>query len=212
MKVCWLWELWEDLVFNAFGYFDTVTHTQLFYSPLGFCPWLPRWAGTRKVNQEGKTSLDLLEQEIVGGSGIILAICKSAPWRRQCRHVTTPASHHSVFYRPDALPAAQPTASKHSRHEHWRHLDTVTCEIFWLTSIPVLHHPVQPLLLFLCLNSLFGIVVQRDLIPAAVDYWQKTLQVRHTGEPVRLLRYNSCFLLFSSFSSYLLIICPIAIA
>jgi len=26
---------------------------------------------------------------------------------------TTPTSHHSVFYRPDALPAAQPTASKH---------------------------------------------------------------------------------------------------
>ena len=24
-----------------------------------------------------------------------------------------PAPHHSVFYRPDALPAAQPTASKH---------------------------------------------------------------------------------------------------
>jgi len=27
-----------------------------------------------------------------------------------------PAPHHSVFYRPDALPAAQPTASKHRRH------------------------------------------------------------------------------------------------
>jgi len=26
-----------------------------------------------------------------------------------------PAPHHSVFYRPDALPAAQPTASKHWR-------------------------------------------------------------------------------------------------
>jgi len=26
---------------------------------------------------------------------------------------TTPASHHSVFYRPDALPAAQPTVSEH---------------------------------------------------------------------------------------------------
>jgi len=25
-----------------------------------------------------------------------------------------------VFYRPDALPAAQPTASKHWRQEHWR--------------------------------------------------------------------------------------------
>ena len=30
--------------------------------------------------------------------------------------ITTPAPHHSVFYRPDALPAAQPTASKHWRH------------------------------------------------------------------------------------------------
>ena len=28
---------------------------------------------------------------------------------------------NSVFYRPDALPAAQPTASKHWRHNHWRH-------------------------------------------------------------------------------------------
>jgi len=26
--------------------------------------------------------------------------------------MTTPATHHSVFYRPDALPAAQPTVSK----------------------------------------------------------------------------------------------------
>jgi len=29
------------------------------------------------------------------------------------RQITTPAPHHSVFYRPDALPATQPTASKH---------------------------------------------------------------------------------------------------
>jgi len=25
------------------------THTQLFYGPIGFCPGLPRWTGTRKV-------------------------------------------------------------------------------------------------------------------------------------------------------------------
>ena len=31
----------------------------------------------------------------------------------QLLHITMTASHHSVFYRPDALPAAQPTASKH---------------------------------------------------------------------------------------------------
>ena len=37
-------------------------------------------------------------------------LCKSAPRSRQ---ITTPAPHHSVFYSPDALPAAQPTASKH---------------------------------------------------------------------------------------------------
>ena len=39
-------------------------------------------------------------------------VCNSAPRSRQ---ITTPAPHHSVFYRPDALPAAQPTASKHWR-------------------------------------------------------------------------------------------------
>jgi len=31
-------------------------------------------------NQEGKTNLDLLEQEIMSGSGISYAICKSASW------------------------------------------------------------------------------------------------------------------------------------
>ena len=48
----------------------------------------------------------LLKQETVSGSGISWAICKSAPHSRQ---ITKPLS----FYRPDALPAAQPTASKH---------------------------------------------------------------------------------------------------
>ena len=71
-------------------------------------PGLPRWAGTRKV----KPIWILLMQETVSGSGISWAICKSASCSRQ---TTTPAPHHSVFYRPDALPAAQPTASKHWR-------------------------------------------------------------------------------------------------
>jgi len=46
----------------------------------------------------------------VSGSGISWAICKSASRSKQ---ITRPALHHSVFYRPNALPAAQPTASKH---------------------------------------------------------------------------------------------------
>jgi len=41
-----------------------------------------------KQNHSGKTSLDLLEQEIVSGGGISWAICKSAPRSRQisCQH------------------------------------------------------------------------------------------------------------------------------
>ena len=76
-------------------------------------PGLPRWAGTRKV----KPIWILLKQETVSGSGISWAICKSAPCSRQ---ITMPTPHHSVFYRPDALPAAQPTVSKHWRKQMLR--------------------------------------------------------------------------------------------
>jgi len=50
---------------------------QPLYGPLDF---VRDYAGayTRKVNQEGKTNLDLMEQEIVSGSGISWALCKSA--------------------------------------------------------------------------------------------------------------------------------------
>jgi len=55
-----------------------------------------------------------MEQETVSGSGISWAICKSAPRSRQ---ITMPVPHRSVFYRPGAFPAAQPTASKHWGHK-----------------------------------------------------------------------------------------------
>jgi len=70
----------------------THTHT---HTPV--CPGLPGWAGTRKV----KPIWILLKQETVSGSA------------SRSRQITTPAPHHSVFYRPDALPVAQPTVSKH---------------------------------------------------------------------------------------------------
>ena len=56
---------------------------------------------------ERKTDLDLLEQDIVSGTGICWTMCKSAPHPRQ---ISMPTPHHSVFYRPDALPATQSTA------------------------------------------------------------------------------------------------------
>ena len=100
--------------------FKCHTHTRL----TALCPGLPRWAGTRKV----KPIWILLKQETVSGSGISWAICKSATHSRQ---ITTPAPHHSVFYRPDALPAAQPTASMHCTHCHTHQywlLNSITCE------------------------------------------------------------------------------------
>ena len=76
-------------------------------------------SGTTRVGRyHNVTNLDLLKQETVSGSGISWAVCKSAPHSRQ---ITTPALHYSVFYRPDALPATQPTASKHWRHDNPAH-------------------------------------------------------------------------------------------
>jgi len=95
----------------------THTHTRL----TALFPGLPWWAGTRKA----KAIWISLKQETVSGSGISWAICKSAPRSRQ---ITMPAPHHSVFYRPDALPAAQPTASK-----HWRHLSE-GCKLYIMSA------------------------------------------------------------------------------
>ena len=89
----------------------THTRTRL----MALFPGLPRWACTRNV----KPIWILVKQETVSGSGISWAICKSALRSRQ---ITMPAPHHSVFYRLDALPAAQPTASKHWMQKHWKQL------------------------------------------------------------------------------------------
>ena len=81
---------------------NTHTHTHL----TALCPGTARWAGTRKV----KPIWILLKQKTVSGSGISWAVLKSAP---RSRLIAMPAPHHSVFHRPDALPATQLTATKH---------------------------------------------------------------------------------------------------
>jgi len=91
---------------------DTHTHTHPFNGPLSRTTRVSRY-------QKGKTNPDLLKKETVSGSGISWAICKSAP---RSRLITVPASHHSVFYRPDALLAAQPTVSKHWRPQYLREI------------------------------------------------------------------------------------------
>jgi len=114
---------------------NTLTHTDThnrFTALLSrICPGPPGWAGTRKVKpcRQVKTNLDLLEQEIVSGSGICWAICKVCTSSQ-----TTPTSHHSVFYRPDALPRAQPTVSK-----HWRQPD--------LSNLVIIRSQLKPYIL-----------------------------------------------------------------
>ena len=53
-----------------------------------------------------------------------VAVASAVPYAslHLAQEITMPAPHHLVFYRPDALPAAQPTASKHWRQQH--------CDIF----------------------------------------------------------------------------------
>ena len=86
---------------KAQRHYTTHTHTRL----TALCPGLPGSAGTRKA----KAIWILLKQETVSGSGISWIICKPAPCSRQ---ITMPTPHHSVFYRPDAVPATLPTVSK----------------------------------------------------------------------------------------------------
>ena len=94
-------------------------HTQKFNCLVSGTSWVSRY-------QKGKTKLDFTE-----------ARDSEWQWHQLChmqvcsRQITMPAPHHSVFYRPDALPAAQPTASK-----HWR-LTTLTLGKLEVNGKPV---------------------------------------------------------------------------
>jgi len=78
-------------------------HTHLFYVPLDFFWHYPGELVPEPI-------WILLKRETVSDSGIIWAICKSAPCPRQ---ITTPAPHHSV----------------HSMSVVW--LFVVQCQRFW---------------------------------------------------------------------------------
>jgi len=84
--------------------YTTTTVLRLF----GFCLCLPRWADTRKAKPKP------IWISWSSGSGISWAIWKiqicTSP--QTDNHASTPLLS---FYRPDAFPAAQPTASKYWR-------------------------------------------------------------------------------------------------
>ena len=92
-------------VYCGIVFLHTHTHTHPFNGPL---------SGTTQVSQyqKGKTNLDFAEARDSGWQWHQLghnASLHLAPDRQPHQHPTT----LYVIYRPDALPAAQPTASKH---------------------------------------------------------------------------------------------------
>jgi len=96
---------------------------QLFYSSLDFiwdCPGEP-----------------VLEQEIVSGSGISWAICKSAPRPRQ---TTMPTSHRSFF---TGWMLFLPPTQQHQSTVLYNILNVICCLCFHNCSSPVNGHPSQ---------------------------------------------------------------------
>jgi len=95
---------------------QTHTHTRTFNSLL---------SRTTRVNryQKGKTNLDFTEARESGWQWHQLGHMQVCTSLQTDNHASTPPLS---FNRPDALPATQPTASKHSRHKHTKHVKIIT--------------------------------------------------------------------------------------
>ena len=87
----------------------THARTHTFNGHLSRTTWMS-WYQKVKTNLD---STEARESAAVASAGL----CKTAP---HSRLITIPASHHSVFYRPDALLDAQPTVWRHWRQQQWR--------------------------------------------------------------------------------------------
>ena len=120
------------------------THTHTFNGPL---------SGTTRVSQyqKGKTNLDFTgarDSELQWYQLGHMQICTSL---QSDNHASTPPLS---FYRPDALPAAQPTASK-----HWRDMTTVSSKCGITKVIITSHYNVFVMNLRIyssCMSSVSG--------------------------------------------------------
>ena len=83
------------------------THTHLFNGPFSRTTWVSWY-------QKGKTNLDFTEATESEWQWHQLGHMQVCPSLQTDNHASNQYTKtNSVFYRPDALPAAQPTASKH---------------------------------------------------------------------------------------------------
>ena len=104
-------------------------------------------SGTTRVSRyqkgktrKGKTNLDLLEQEIVTGSGICWAICKSAP------HPTQPRQHPTTQFFTGRMPFLPPNQQRQSTEGESTRTININGNLFfnynyWFTSLHKRQHP-----------------------------------------------------------------------
>ena len=77
-------------------------------------------------HQKGNPFWILLEQEMMGWQWHQLDHMQIICTTPHFRQITTSVPHHWVFYRPDALPAIQPTASK-----FWSQKAKLNCTLYY---------------------------------------------------------------------------------
>jgi len=120
---------WQGFKWTFFS--ETSTHTHPFNCVL---------SGTTRVSryQKGKPIW------IYWSKIQWVAVASAGPYAcaHRSRQITTPAPHHSVFCRPDALSAAQPTVSK-----HWRLTTLILKKILFYRCINIF---VANALVYIC--------------------------------------------------------------
>jgi len=89
--------------------FPFTTNTRLTHTRFS---GLPRWAGTRKEKNQSGFYWSKRQWHQLGHKQVCISL-------QTDNHASTPPLS---FYRLDALPATQPTASKHWRHIYYRQL------------------------------------------------------------------------------------------
>ena len=137
----------------------TVTHTHPFNGPL---------SGTTRVNQyqKGKTNLDFTGARDSEWQWSQLDHMQVCTLLQTDNHAST---HLSVFYRPDALPAAQPTVSK-----HWRlcHLSLSLIQNFNTARYPSIYEPGEGIT-WVAFSALTLLVGRQEWHPACkkLEWW-----------------------------------------
>jgi len=108
--ICEHWRLFVDCLYQKLLILTNIYYYTHYIRLTAFIPGHLGKPAPEKQNHSGKTNLDLLEEEIVSGSGFSWAICKSAPRSRQ---ITMSAPVTAQFLQAGCPSCRITKASKH---------------------------------------------------------------------------------------------------